>query len=508
MTNKTDSILFTELFLGNPKGVVYSGPFALWETPTKPTTLLRRDVGAVPRSSPIDPKKLKAVFRKKYHRDILRRTTPRRSYANLESHHDSVHEYVGGSDGHMADPNLSPMDPVFYIHHCFIDYLWEKFRKRQKRLGINSETDYPQTKLPEHKSNRRMDNLLPSKKNIEGYSNSFTKQIYRYSPAPTCRNNCGGAIKGFLFCDRNKNGCVSGSRYDIIQNGGLSQVQHYYPSKAKGNRMEIPLSLKNIKDSDQSSTVSGITSSTVSGITQKAVTPGTTTPLTIQHDFKGITPQLPISIKSGSNSPFESKENRQLTRTSTAPTITKRFNSPFGSRRPRGRRSTEFSRTGTNLKFNFSINLRLGQAKKSPFNFDNLAMSPIAITNKHDRNRKAELDQIKNQRTFNITFQTDGCSYSGRHLDYISIDERTRSSESIALIAFKKPISGETKAYVRAYDSNGVMCQPSCLVSKSLYKECSGLIKITSDFPRMYFDSYNDVIDSKITPFLRFVCEN
>ncbi|VDI79370.1 tyrosinase [Mytilus galloprovincialis] len=473
MANKTDSILFTELFLGNPKGVVYSGPFALWETPTKPTTLLRRDVGAVQRSSPIDPKKLKAVFRKKYHRDILRRTTPRGSYANLESHHDSVHVWVGGSDGHMADANLSPMDPVFYIHHCFIDYLWEKFRKRQKRLGINSETDYPQTTVPEHQPNRRMDNLLPSKKNIEGYSNSFTKQIYRYAPAPTCHNKCGGAIKGFLFCDRSKKGCVSGSRYDFIPNGGLSEVAHYYPPMGKGERMEIPVSF--FPSPDQSTPVTGTTQAE-------------------EH--------LP-DIKSESISPFESKENKQLTRTSTAPTITKRFKSHFGSRRSRGRRSTEFSETGTNLKFDFSINLHLGQAKKSPFNSDNLAISPIAITNKHDRNRKAELDQIKNKRTFNITFQTDGFSYSGRHLDYISIDERNRSSESIALIAFKKPISGETKAYVRTYDSNGVICQPSCLVSKSTYKECSGLIKITSDFPLMFVDSYNDVVDSEITPFLR-----
>ncbi|CAC5423246.1 unnamed protein product [Mytilus coruscus] len=188
-----------------------------------------------------------------------------------------------------------------------------------------------------------------------------------------------------------------------------------------------------------------------------------------------------------------------------APTITNRFRTHFGSRSSRGRRSTDFSLTGNNLKIGFDINLHLGQENRIPYQFDNLAMSPIAITNKHKRNRKPGHDEIKNQRTFNITFQTEGFSYNGRHLDYISIDERTRSSESIGLIVFEKPVSGETKAYVRAYDSNGEMCQPSCLVSKSTYKECSGLIKITSDFPRMYVDSYNDTFDSEITPFLSLV---
>ncbi|XP_052064333.1 uncharacterized protein LOC127704351 [Mytilus californianus] len=478
MDNQKDSILFTEIFLGNPKGVVYSGPFAFWETPTIPSTLLRRDVGRF--GSPIDPQRLETVFSKKYHREILRKTTPDSSYANLESHHDNVHGWVGGDDGHMSDVNLSPMDPVFWLHHCFVDYLWEKFRKRQKILGINSETDYPPTTIPEHKPNRLMDNLRPSKKNIQGYSNSFTKQIYRYAPAPTCRNNCGGAFKGFLLCDRSKKGCVSGSRYDFIRNGGLSRVKSFYPSKAKGKRMDIPLSFKNIKSSDQPTMVS---------------------------DSIKAEGGLP-DIKSGSISPFERTENSQLTRTSTAPTITQRFKMHFGSGRSRSRRSAEFSLTGNNLNIGFDINLRLRQENRTPYQFDNLAMSPIAITNKHEINRKPGHDQIKNQRTFNITFQTDGFSYNGRHLDYISIDERTRFSESIGLIVFKKPVSDETKTYVRAYDSNGEMCQPSCLVSKSTYKECSGLLKITSDFPRMYVDSYNDTFDSEITPFLRFVCVN
>ncbi|CAC5423244.1 unnamed protein product [Mytilus coruscus] len=214
-------------------------------------------------------------------------------------------------------------------------------------------------------------------------------------------------------------------------------------------------------------------------------------------------------------SAFGAKENSQLTRTSMAPTITRRFRTHFDKPRTRGRRSVDFSLTGNNFKIEFDIKFspqtrdeKISSLNSIPYQFDNLAMSPIAIINKHKRNRNSGHDEIKNQRTFNITFQTDGFSYSGRHLDYISINEHTLMSESVGLIVFEDPISSETKVYVRAYDSDGELCTPSCLVPKSTYKECSGLIKIMSDFPRIYVDSFNDAFELEMTPFLRFVCVN
>ncbi|XP_063437368.1 tyrosinase-like protein isoform X2 [Mytilus trossulus] len=483
MTNREDSILFTEIFLGNPKGVVYSGPFAFWSTLR--STLLRRDVG---RSGwPIDPQTIKEVFKKKYHREILTPTAPRGDFANLESHHNMVHGFVGGRDGHMSDVLLSPSDPVFWLHHCFVDYLWEQFRKRQTELGINSETDYPVAPNtgPSHLPNRIMDNLMPTKTNIQGYSNSFTKQIYRYADAPTCKNRCGGAFDGFLFCDKTKNACVSRSRYDFIGVNGFSKVKNWYPPIEKGKRVTVSTSIKNMKPTKQP------------------------TKTEMKNELGA---EADVLTGTTILSAFSTKENTELTKTSAAPKITKRFKMPFA--KPRRRRSVKYTLNGDNLKIGLDINLRMIQKRKSSSlsetsnKLDSLALSPIAITNKHIINRTPGHDEIKQQRTFNITFQTDGFSYSGRHMDYISVDERTLTSESVGVIAFEKPLDGETKAYVRVYDSNGVMCQPSCLVSQSMYKECSGLIKITSESPRMYVDSYNGAFDSEIKPFLRFVCVN
>jgi tyrosinase len=47
---------------------------------------------------------------------------------NLESLHDSVHDYIGGDMGVVEN---SAYDPIFWFHHAFIDYIWESFREHQ-----------------------------------------------------------------------------------------------------------------------------------------------------------------------------------------------------------------------------------------------------------------------------------------------------------------------------------------------------------------------------------------
>jgi tyrosinase len=47
--------------------------------------------------------------------------------------HDAVHSLVGGgtdqSPGLMSDPDIAGLDPIFYLHHCNIDRLWEVWNK-------------------------------------------------------------------------------------------------------------------------------------------------------------------------------------------------------------------------------------------------------------------------------------------------------------------------------------------------------------------------------------------
>ncbi|CAC5396366.1 unnamed protein product [Mytilus coruscus] len=109
---------------------------------------------------------------------------------------------------------------------------------------------------------------------------------------------------------------------------------------------------------------------------------------------------------------FGAKENSQLTRTSMAPTITRRFRTHFDNPGTRGRRSVDFSLTGNNVKIGFDINLRLRQEMRkfsslnsTPFKFDNFAITPIIIINKHKRNLNSGQDEIKNKEHLTLHFK-------------------------------------------------------------------------------------------------------
>ncbi len=55
--------------------------------------------------------------------------------------HNSVHNCIGGI-GHAAPPYgnmagfLSPVDPIFFLHHANIDRLWDVWARKQEKLGL------------------------------------------------------------------------------------------------------------------------------------------------------------------------------------------------------------------------------------------------------------------------------------------------------------------------------------------------------------------------------------
>lgn len=56
--------------------------------------------------------------------------------------HNKIHNYIGGVGpldpgpyGNMAN-NLSPVDPIFFLHHANMDRLWDVWTRRQKRLNL------------------------------------------------------------------------------------------------------------------------------------------------------------------------------------------------------------------------------------------------------------------------------------------------------------------------------------------------------------------------------------
>jgi tyrosinase len=43
----------------------------------------------------------------------------------METMHNGVHAWIGGNMREAASPN----DPLFFLHHCYLDYLWERWKR-------------------------------------------------------------------------------------------------------------------------------------------------------------------------------------------------------------------------------------------------------------------------------------------------------------------------------------------------------------------------------------------
>jgi tyrosinase len=85
---------------------------------------------------------------------------------SLESPHNAIHLSLGGfyqegaynaspirgANGDMGDNETAGFDPIFYFHHCFIDYtfsIWQRIHNLTKRGSLTIIKNYPGTILSE-----------------------------------------------------------------------------------------------------------------------------------------------------------------------------------------------------------------------------------------------------------------------------------------------------------------------------------------------------------------------
>lgn len=125
--------------------------------------------------------------------------------AEFENAHGDVHAYAGG---HMMSLTCAPNDPIFFLHHAFIDYCFEKFRELHP--GADDPKVYPDdNEVPRY--HRRDDAMRPfyEMKNVDGLSNDYTKLWCKYEDSPkTCDEDTQCRSK-ILWCDKLRHRCKS-----------------------------------------------------------------------------------------------------------------------------------------------------------------------------------------------------------------------------------------------------------------------------------------------------------
>ncbi|KAI6222821.1 Protein CBR-TYR-3 [Aphelenchoides besseyi] len=204
----SDSIIWTDAFMGNNQGSVTSGPFINWPTIERHPTITRK-VGA--EGSVFNETNIIDFISFTDINKVLAPTAPRAgcpsipTFSAIEYTHGNVHLYVGGD---MHETGTSANDPIFYLHHSFVDLIWEAWRLAHQDRD-NREHEYPlDNNLCSsnfHFSSAYMEPFRPWR-NSDGLSNMYTDNMYEFAPRPSCPS-CGNSK--YLFCMRSRQKCAS-----------------------------------------------------------------------------------------------------------------------------------------------------------------------------------------------------------------------------------------------------------------------------------------------------------
>ncbi|XP_053373535.1 putative tyrosinase-like protein tyr-3 [Mercenaria mercenaria] len=213
MSNPVNSILWTDSYFGNGEGIVTSGPAAYWVTGQGG---LERNYG---RGSTLFKKdQIQKVLSQCYLANISRPSAP--PVFDLEGYHGGPHVWVGGD---MSAFITTGYDPVFYMHHAYVDYIWEQFRRRQRYIcGVEPTRDYPE--VPVGNSNHPDASMTGFEWliNRDGIRPQWINNWFNYDPEPSCPDCCPNCPSPApLYCDSVKNTCVSRSKL-LDSSGQLS----------------------------------------------------------------------------------------------------------------------------------------------------------------------------------------------------------------------------------------------------------------------------------------------
>ncbi|PIC51125.1 hypothetical protein B9Z55_001766 [Caenorhabditis nigoni] len=203
LPNSKDSILWTNEFMGDATGAVNNGPFRSWRTIENKATITRA-VGAQGKGYSED--EITSMMGQTDIAQVLAFSAPQRgcpyqpNFNVPEYTHGNPHIYVGGD---MLETSTAANDPIFWMHHSFVDLLWEQYRQT-KQTRATRETAYPADNRQcssEHHFRAAFMRPFTPMRNADGLSNMYTDNLYSFAPRPSCNAGptCGSP---YLFCDR------------------------------------------------------------------------------------------------------------------------------------------------------------------------------------------------------------------------------------------------------------------------------------------------------------------
>ncbi|KAL3859787.1 hypothetical protein ACJMK2_009981 [Sinanodonta woodiana] len=450
------SILFSPEFMGNGNGMVNTGPSRQWMTPWGP--LIRnfgQDGGLMNWTS------IRDVFTRRRLSEI---TMPNaEAKYNFEDIHGEPHLWVGG---HMSPQALAGYDPIFFLHHSFIDLLWEIFRMLQRTRGVDPTKDYPNITVPEgHGLNDPSGFGWLS--NEQALSDYYTSNIYTYELPPSCtmeRPNCGSP---YLRCDTSlaKPSCVSLTIFDTqpaefrlvndFSNGDF--VSRPLENRVRGGNGRLGHVQERTRDTNVLWNVFG-------GIRRSRRAPHNNgTQIMALSELASIFETSYTSVSGNQSLPCQPNDwNEQYVNNFNINGLTDRKQwvyIPLG---------ILYRKDPERLGFNYHSYLQVYSKCKR-----GISINP------------------------HVSIESIGLNYIGIYKEVIPINKDTPLFSASSFIGVKVPDGNVTDVLLVAYDVCGRVCQPYCFsrLHDHTYQPCNGSIRITSDYPKMYRKSVKELVN-------------
>ncbi|XP_062610691.1 uncharacterized protein LOC134272478 [Saccostrea cucullata] len=469
MEDPTLSILWGDEFLGNGDGVVTSGPFRNMRTLLGGPII--RNIGTGD-SALFTKEGLRAVLSQRNYGDITEPKVGEDYVFSLEGHHNGPHSWVGG---HLGRVNTAPYDPVFYMHHSFIDAVWEEFRDQQVSNGINPERDYPN---PPHPAGHGPDDIIDFRPYIAPITNIFAMSdlvanLVRYEPFPTCANRCNNSP--YLRCQRTASGqvCVSIERPDA------------QPRMAAAFGFGSGPDVQPLRRVPSESLMMAQASGPIPGGPKFR-----TAPFNDRRNGGMVMGTAPVApeiqaARMEVREVVQGRKRRDVSKISQNGTT---VHHQSVSSLQRSFTNTFILDGERDLKRWVYVPVRVVHTRS-------LNADGVDPTFYGDVELSKDVCHTVQSGASKVFVASNGLDYFGTYKEFVIIDERQPVSTTTTAVGIKNPDYGEGEVLFTAYDSCGRPCRPLCLTEtkgQQKYTACSGAFQISLANPKMYKPSYRD----------------
>ena len=415
-------------------------------------------------------------------------------FNDLENAHNGVHRWI---DGNMALLSTSVFDPIFWLHHVFVDMIWEEWRGHARRVNRDDPNydvtlDYPLNPTIMGAADAQVPDApmgfpIAGQENvtvIDGLSDVFTERFFRYAPPPTCtiqRPDCGSKyIKCVIDRPRGAGGrpramCVARTLQEVIE---WEEEQARPPPQPCPDPPRPPLEppIQPPIDPPIHPPIDPPIHPPIDPPIQPPIEPPILPPIDppIHPPLPPKREIIPIQNTFCLNGKCDSNQWAV-------------FPIKLIIRRP-----PEYKEYGSYPVEHGRINKIRGDIY-SPGAYSNV--------NRHFRNtdRAAVYEdcQSPDEPTNEIYIKSIGLNYEGIYKEFAIIDRRLPMTVATSYMAVRKPTSDidESIAMLHAQDRCGRVCKPICKVpGTEVFKPCSGAVALTGKYPLMFGNSFGDAV--------------